>query len=196
MPLEIEILSGPLKGKRLKLPTGIHMVGRGLGPLPFQDLGLSQEHAKIHVFAHRIEVEDVGSTNGTFVNGSKVARQLLKDGDEVRLGPESTFRILGEEPVEGGPRQAMAPSPRFDTMQTPTPAAARGEGRSITEISEPSMPAPPFTANPGPAGPGPRLEAPRKGGGMAPLLRVALIALLAAGGAALLYSLARLFKAS
>ena len=179
MPLEIEILSGPLRGKRVKLPPGIHIVGRGLGPLPFQDLGLSQEHAKIHVFAHRIEVEDVGSTNGTYVNGSRVARQVLKDGDEVRLGPESTFRVMGDEKMDTKP-SAPSPSLRSNTMQTATPV-------TTTESA-----APPINEIPRLLGSGLNLQPPRKDGAKA-WVRAAFIVALVVGGALLAYGLSRMF---
>ncbi len=48
--------------------------------------GVSKRHAGIKVEDMRFELADFGSTNGTFVNGAKVTKQFLKDGDEIRLG--------------------------------------------------------------------------------------------------------------
>ena len=181
MALQLEILTGPLRGKRVKLPPGIHLLGRGVGPLPFQDLGLSQEHAKIHVFAHRIEVEDVVSTNGTYVNGSRVARQILKDGDEVRLGPESTFRLVGGED-DSSPRRSDV----RDIVPAPEVMAAMAVGKKDAPVLPPTF-----------ASAGLRLEPPRKDSdGAKRWVRAAFIIALAMGGGLLLYGLSQLFNAA
>lgn len=48
--------------------------------------GVSKRHSGIKVEDMRFELADFGSTNGTFVNGAKITKQFLKDGDEIRLG--------------------------------------------------------------------------------------------------------------
>lgn len=48
---------------------------------------VSRFHCRLHVTEEgRLEVEDLGSTNGTFVNGRRVERAALASGDLVRLG--------------------------------------------------------------------------------------------------------------
>jgi pSer/pThr/pTyr-binding forkhead associated (FHA) protein len=46
----------------------------------------SRRHAQIDRQEPGFIVTDLGSTNGTFVNGQPVRRQLLRDGDELRMG--------------------------------------------------------------------------------------------------------------
>jgi len=50
------------------------------------NLTVSGEHAALHLLDQTVEVQDLGSTNGTFVNGQPVERQVLHDGDQVIIG--------------------------------------------------------------------------------------------------------------
>src|SRR4051812_24053016 len=47
---------------------------------------VSRKHAKITIGAGKITIEDLGSTNGTFVNGEKVKQARLKEGDRILIG--------------------------------------------------------------------------------------------------------------
>lgn len=66
------------------------------------DAGVSRRHARIFDEGAGILIEDLGSSNGTVVNGSKVAKQALKDGDSITLGPvKFTFTaVAGDVPAE------------------------------------------------------------------------------------------------
>lgn len=62
-----------------------------LGRRPYNDividnLAVSGEHAVIHMAGHEVEIEDLGSTNGTYVNAKAVKRQELRNGDTVEVG--------------------------------------------------------------------------------------------------------------
>ncbi|HAU58272.1 MAG TPA: FHA domain-containing protein, partial [Comamonadaceae bacterium] len=59
-----------------------------LGRRPYNDividnLAVSGEHAVMHMTEHEVEVEDLGSTNGTYVNGKAIKRQVLRNGDTI-----------------------------------------------------------------------------------------------------------------
>jgi pSer/pThr/pTyr-binding forkhead associated (FHA) protein len=61
--------------------------------IPIDNIGVSREHARITKEQSRISkgpgdyfVEDMGSINGTFVNGHKVSKKLLNTGDEITIG--------------------------------------------------------------------------------------------------------------
>src|SRR4051812_26667265 len=47
---------------------------------------VSRKHAKITVAGGKVTIEDLGSTNGTFVNGEKVKQARLKEGDRILIG--------------------------------------------------------------------------------------------------------------
>jgi Domain of unknown function (DUF4388)/FHA domain len=57
---------------------------------------VSRKHARIALQQDQIWIEDLGSTNGTFVNGEKIKRQRLKEGDRVLIGTSILKVIAGE----------------------------------------------------------------------------------------------------
>jgi len=57
---------------------------------------VSRKHAKIAMQADQIWIEDFGSTNGTFVNGEKITRARLKEGDRVLIGT-SILKVIASE---------------------------------------------------------------------------------------------------
>jgi len=66
---------------------GTARVGRGEGSeVVLADPSVSREHAIVDVRAGGAFVRDLGSTNGTFVNGRRVEKQSLRDGDELLFG--------------------------------------------------------------------------------------------------------------
>ena len=59
--------------------------------------GVSRDHARIVVKGRRATIEDLESRNGTFVNGKRVERQELRDGDRIRLGPVAELEYVDEK---------------------------------------------------------------------------------------------------
>lgn len=92
----------PARG-RLELPNGEQIalrgesmiIGRGAeADVRISDASVSRRHAKITVVGRAVVLEDLASTNGVTVNGRKVARETLNDGDEIQLGA-ATVRYRG-----------------------------------------------------------------------------------------------------
>jgi pSer/pThr/pTyr-binding forkhead associated (FHA) protein len=68
-------------------PGGIKTVGRATGADFIVDAALvSRLHCRLEVAADRLEVIDLASTNGTFVNDRRVTRSPLSGGDRLRVG--------------------------------------------------------------------------------------------------------------
>lgn len=69
-------------------------IGRGLSnDIILEDTRVSRHHAQLRYKARRFWITDLGSTNGTYVNGERVNETALRDGDVVSLGGlELTFR--------------------------------------------------------------------------------------------------------
>jgi S1-C subfamily serine protease len=89
--LEIRILTGARAGQVDRFEKSVIVVGRhelvDLRFSPQRDLDVSGRHAEIRESEGRYAVIDTGSTNGTFVNGTKVAGTVeLHDGDKVQFG--------------------------------------------------------------------------------------------------------------
>jgi hypothetical protein len=69
------------------LKPGSNIVGRGTdSDLQLLDQGVSRRHADVHVADGHVTVYDLGSTNGTSVNGHPVRSQPLQHGDVIRVG--------------------------------------------------------------------------------------------------------------
>ena len=84
----LRFISGKYQGGEYPLPTEREIViGRGgeLDIVLVEDM-VSRKHAKITTQQGKIVIQDLGSTNGTFVNGEKIKRARLKEGDRVLIG--------------------------------------------------------------------------------------------------------------
>ena len=69
------------------LPGSIKTIGRSPGAEFIVDAAMvSRLHCQLTAGATELEVVDLESTNGTFVNGQRVARALLKEGDRLGVG--------------------------------------------------------------------------------------------------------------
>jgi DNA-binding winged helix-turn-helix (wHTH) protein len=74
--------------REVALSEGENILGRGTDSLVWIDAqSVSRRHARLMVCAGLATLEDLGSKNGTFVNGIRLAAPMaLKDGDELRIG--------------------------------------------------------------------------------------------------------------
>ncbi|MGZ6340520.1 MAG: protein kinase domain-containing protein, partial [Candidatus Limnocylindrales bacterium] len=134
------ITAGAAAGRRLVVEDEL-IVGRagtGDGRLS-DDLRLSRRHARIARDAGgRLTIEDLGSANGTFVNGERVqGTRVLSVGDTVQIG--STTLELSDV----GPKSAAPPMPPAAPAAPPAPPRA-------AEPPPPSKPPPPRAAPPPP----------------------------------------------
>jgi len=75
-------------GRQFPLQAGRNTIGRDGSrcQVVLDDPTVSSEHAAIVFEYGRFVLYDLASTNGTFLNGQRVQRQMLYDGDEIRLG--------------------------------------------------------------------------------------------------------------
>lgn len=78
---------GPRAGLTFLLPSGTTTIGRHPeSDIFLDDITVSRHHCRFISEASSLVVEDSGSTNGTYVNGSRVDRGQLNPGDEVLIG--------------------------------------------------------------------------------------------------------------
>ena len=79
------VVDGP--GTRHELSTGRNVIGRGTdADIRLPDTGVSRKHVDVVLDGGTAIAEDLGSTNGTLVNGRRITRQPLSDGDVIRIG--------------------------------------------------------------------------------------------------------------
>ncbi len=83
----VHVESGFYAGLAWPLERTSTVVGRGSNAdLVLNEATISRAHALIGYDGDRVFVQDLGSTNGTLVNGSKEERKYLDDSDELRMG--------------------------------------------------------------------------------------------------------------
>ncbi len=81
------VASGPRRGLHWSLADGSTKVGRDPDDGIFlDDVTVSRHHAEFEADGDTLLVRDLGSTNGTYVNGSRADESDLQSGDEVIIG--------------------------------------------------------------------------------------------------------------
>src|SRR3989304_1595041 len=86
--LILTVLHGPDKGKRFELPDHEpQLIGRSSEAIPIADQTISRRHCELTPDNGRWYINDLESSNGTYVNGLRViARRRLEAGDQIRTG--------------------------------------------------------------------------------------------------------------
>lgn len=97
----ILFLSGPLIGKLLQLKEGSTTIGRATdADIEINDARISRHHVRLNVDGEKVTVEDLGSTNGTFVNGAKISKKELSDGDKIQISSQLIFKFALQDNTE------------------------------------------------------------------------------------------------
>jgi len=90
----ILFLSGPLQGKLYCLESDETVIGRADEvDIHINDARISRLHFKINVIGGEAVLEDLGSTNGTYVNGQRVQAHTLKDGDKIQISSSTVIKF-------------------------------------------------------------------------------------------------------
>ena len=90
------VVRGPNEGARFLLDRQVVTVGRHPDSDIFlDDVTVSRRHAEFRREGQRFWVHDVGSLNGTYVNGERTDDRLLATGDEVQVGKFKLVAFVG-----------------------------------------------------------------------------------------------------
>ena len=91
----LTVLTGTATGQMFKLPRGEAGIGRAQdATVRLLDDGVSRQHARLRLETDQPWVEDLGSRNGTFVNGARIReRTRLKDGDKIQVAIIATNKL-------------------------------------------------------------------------------------------------------
>jgi len=88
MKARMAIYKGAKLDLAFPLTESVTMIGRDADNLiQLSDPKVSKRHALVHAKGHVWTIEDMNSTNGIAVNGARVKRAELKNGDKVHIGP-------------------------------------------------------------------------------------------------------------
>ena len=110
-----------------------------LGRRPYNDividnLAVSGEHGVLHMHpvTQQVEIEDLGSTNGTYVNGKATQRQALRNGDTLDVG-KYKLRFLSDA-VSENHEKTMQVKPRMVPPHMPPRAPALPQGPALIRV--------------------------------------------------------------
>ena len=139
--LQFQVVSGPATGMQISYPPAPFLIGRaaeGPGNL-MRDPELSREHARLCPEPDgRPLIEDLGSTNGTFVNGNAITEPVvLSVGDTIRLGSSELAVVAAPA---GEPRSLGAAHSRLHEKRTrmslASPPATAATGGFVLRVEE------------------------------------------------------------
>jgi hypothetical protein len=138
----LRFISGKYQGGEFPLrPNREIVIGRSsdLDMVLVEDM-VSRKHAKIVTDDKGVSIQDLGSTNGTFVNGEKVRKVDLKDGDRILIGT-SIIKLVALSGDGGATAASMSENEARSKMQVtashrPTAKSVSG---SIEEIPLPDL---------------------------------------------------------
>jgi diguanylate cyclase (GGDEF)-like protein len=105
MPIYLIMVSGGIPGAMLRLEPGGTRLGRAAdNTFQLSEISVSRHHAAIDADAQGIvRLTDLGSTNGTFLNGRRLRAHTpfrLKDGDRVQLGSSVILKFVRLDPCD------------------------------------------------------------------------------------------------
>ncbi|HEX4869508.1 MAG TPA: FHA domain-containing protein [Moraxellaceae bacterium] len=132
---QVKAMTGTISGKMF-LVDGTKIIGRDPGcDIIISGAHVSRRHAELSMRGGKLWVKDLGSSNGTFVNGKRTEEVQLRNGDEVKFDA-MTFKIVGPAEAEDSfeeaemtqfrpaiAKPAAAPAPK-PAAPAPAPAAA------------------------------------------------------------------------
>ena len=143
----LRAVSGPLAGQTFDVENEV-VIGREDTDLTIDDVELSRRHAVVRPHASRLQVEDLGSTNGTYVDGTRIEEPtILGGGAEIQIG---TTKLVVEGVLPAG-REGAA----VDTAASRASQATRASIEIPPEMRKQpaaaaaaSAPAPPTAVSP------------------------------------------------
>ena len=121
----------------IDLKQGDMKIGRKPGcEIHIDNLSVSGEHANIFTVGEDSFIQDLGSTNGTFINNKKITKHHLKSGDTVVIGKHSLIYFT-ELVRDGRPPDEFAKTVIINPSRTvePKPAAPAPSSTETTAIT-------------------------------------------------------------
>ncbi|QSB05662.1 FhaA domain-containing protein [Natronoglycomyces albus] len=99
-PAQHQAPSGPVlaatDGRQFSISMGSTVIGRGeQAQVRLPDVGISRRHARVDFDGRQVSVTDLGSTNGTLVNGQRITTVSMQPGDVLQLGTTSLTLQVG-----------------------------------------------------------------------------------------------------
>ncbi|HSK02500.1 MAG TPA: GGDEF domain-containing protein [Kofleriaceae bacterium] len=114
----LTVLTGTAAGQMFRIPEGHSVIGRSSSShLRIDEEGVSRSHARIRREGSSIAVDDLGSRNGTFVNGERVTGpRPLDEGDKIQIGPLTMLRYAHHDEIDERFHQRLVASALRDPL--------------------------------------------------------------------------------
>jgi len=144
MSVRLLVVHGRPQGKSLLFRRGEFVFGRGseCHIRPNSDW-VSRQHCMLHVTPDGVRIRDLGSRNGTLVNGTRVVGERpLQHGDQLQVGP-LVFEVQLDQPAEAkGLTPAQNETGVFcvETAQLPPAAQPPASAQDFKETAEHEVP--------------------------------------------------------
>lgn len=137
MVVVLEVQAGPSLGKSIRVPQGRSVrIGRSAqSDVPFvRDAYMSGAHFALECGDANCSINDLHSRNGTFVNGEKVQKTLLRDGDTVVAGSTLlAVRVYADDSAPPpGDAQQNASASDAEVIVEADPQTAEAERPDLT----------------------------------------------------------------
>jgi tetratricopeptide (TPR) repeat protein len=138
-PAVLHVIGGADRGKTYELVLPETRIGRGADQdLVLADIAVSRRHVTIHAEGGRYRLRDLGSGNGTLLNGQRSDTAILNDGDQIEVGNTlMRFDQAVARAAPSGQNHSYAPPP---PAPTPPPYAAPSAAPAYSAPSAPSYP--------------------------------------------------------
>jgi pSer/pThr/pTyr-binding forkhead associated (FHA) protein len=137
----LRFISGKYQGGEFPItPDKQIVIGRSsdLDMVLVEDM-VSRKHARIAMQGDQVFIEDLGSTNGTFVNGEKIKRARLKEGDRVLIGTSILKLIAADAAPESSTSTTDAKRELESVAQQRRTSQARTMSGAIEEVPLPDL---------------------------------------------------------
>ncbi len=118
----------------VRLRPGQATIGRGSAcDVVLVDAQISRQHARLTVGSDSAVVEDLGSSNGVYVNGGRIdGKRTLRHGDVLRIGSEDLLLLFFEEDETSGRREVKTtPGARVDDLVPRSDANDEGDAPTL-----------------------------------------------------------------
>jgi hypothetical protein len=145
--------SGPTPGKTFPLEGDVLTIGREAGnQIAINDAEISRKHSQLVFQGGKYVLTDLGSTNGTFVNGQRLTGQhVLQSGEIISLGEQ--INLLYEAIVVVDPNATMLSGGKIPATAHAAPPPPKPQPQAVAYAGQiPAGPAPVMT----PAAPAPK----------------------------------------
>ncbi len=134
MAISLFVTRGNEKGQIYPVAGDGVVVGRSLkSGVCLTDLESSREHCKITISNNSAQLIDLGSSNGTFLNGQPVTSSGIKVGDHITVG-QTVFVVLAENEVDSPPPAPTGRAPQSSTLTPQSIKAVKDDERFVAQL--------------------------------------------------------------